>query len=114
MEEANKLEKVRPFIDSLMGASNLDENQAETLVYYCVMTWSDEPNIRPIIDLNGESGTGKNGIMKQIKDWCREPKWINARNMTPTQLRNELADTVTAFVEEADKTTSEKESENWY
>ena len=67
MENNNRLETVRPFVDALIGASNLDENQAKTLVYYCTMTWSDEPRIRPIIELNGDSGTGKNGIMRQIK-----------------------------------------------
>jgi len=105
---------LEPCIEALMGAGNLNENQAKTLTYYSIMTWSEEPTIRPIIDLNGESGTGKNGIMKQMAKLCREPKWINARNATPAQLRNQLADTVTALVEEADKTTSPKECENWY
>lgn len=114
MKTTIKLQQIEPCINAIMGAGNLNENQAKTLVYYALMTWSDEPRIRPIIDLNGESGTGKNGIMKQMAKLCREPKWINARNATPAQLRNQLADTVTALVEEADKTTSSKECENWY
>lgn len=105
---------LEPFIKALIEAGNLNINQAKTLAYYALMTWSDVPRIRPIIDLNGESGTGKNSIMKQIKDWCRGSVWINARNITPAQLRDELADTITAFVEEADKTDGQKESENWY
>jgi len=109
-----KIEPLRPYIEALIGAGNLDENQAKTLVYYCIMTWSDKPQIRPIIDLHGESGTGKNGIMKQIKGWCRVSKWINARNKTGAQLRDDLADTTTAFVEEADKTREPKACENWY
>ena len=108
------LEQIKPCIEALMGAGNLNENQAKILVYYAAMTQSDVPKIRPIIELNGESGTGKNAIMKQIKDWCRDSVWINARNMTSAQLRDELADTVTAFVEEADKTTDPKGAENWY
>jgi hypothetical protein len=111
-ETETKIEEM--FVDALMAAGNLDENQAKTLVYYALMTWSDVPGIRPIIDLNGESGTGKNGIMKQIQPWCREVKWINARNMTPPQLRNNLANTVTAFIEEADKTQQQTQCENWY
>ncbi|MFC1956673.1 hypothetical protein ACFLVY_00010 [Chloroflexota bacterium] len=102
------------FIEALMKAGNLDINQAKTLVYYCIVTWSDEPKIRPIIDLKGESGTGKNGIMKQMKDWCAYARWINARNMTSAELRDSLADTKTVFVEEADKTKNPGESENWY
>ena len=108
------LAEIKPCIDAVMGAGNLNENQAKTLVYYALMTWSNVPKIRPIIDLNGESGTGKNGIMKQIMPWCRESKWVNARNITATQLRNQLADSVTAFIEEADKTQNPKEAENWY
>jgi hypothetical protein len=109
--ERKDLEKC---IGALMTAGNLSENQAKTLIYYALMTWSKVPKIRPIIDLNGESGTGKNGIMKQIQPWCRGPKWINARNMTPPQLRDKLAYTATAFVEEADKTQGQAQCENWY
>lgn len=105
---------IEPFLEALMKAGNLDVNQAKTLVYYCIITWSEEPRIRPIVDLNGESGTGKNGIMKQLKPWCAYADWINARNMTPAELRDALADTRTALIEEADKTKSPKESENWY
>jgi hypothetical protein len=102
------------YVEALMRAGNLNENQAKTLVYYALMTWSDVPRIRPIIDLNGESGTGKNGIMRQIQPWCREAKWINARNITSSQLRDQLANTVTVFIEEADKTREQAQCENWY
>ncbi|MFC2067727.1 hypothetical protein ACFLTP_01760 [Chloroflexota bacterium] len=108
------LEQIVPCIEALIGAGNLNKNQAKTLVYYAAMTQSDVPTIRPIVELNGESGTGKNSIMKQLKEWCRDSEWINARNITPATLRDNLADTVTAFVEEADKTTDSKEAENWY
>jgi len=112
--DKSQKEKIEPFIDALMLAGNLEINQTKTLVYYCIMTWSDESIIRPIINLNGESGTGKNSIMKQMELLCCEPKWINARGITTAQLRDELADTVTAIVEEADKTDDQKKSENWY
>lgn len=108
------MERVKPFIKALMGAGNLDIFQALTLIYYCIMTWSDKPDIRPIINNNGESGTGKNGMMNQMLGWCRKPKWINARNKTEPQLRDDLADTKTAFVEEADKTKDQEKCENWY
>jgi hypothetical protein len=103
-----------PFIDALMKAANLDINQAKTLVYYCIMTWSDKPRIRPILNINGETGTGKNAIMKQIFPWCKDAKWINARNKTEPQLRDDLADTITVFIEEADKTKQQALCENWY
>jgi hypothetical protein len=113
MDRSNSTE-LAPFIEALMRVSNLNVNQAKTLVYYSVMTWSDEPKIRPIIDLHGESGTGKNSIMKQIQGWCHGAKWINASNKTPAQLRDDLEGVVTAFIEEADKTKEPKECETWY
>ena len=106
--------EITPFIEALLRAGNLSENQAKTIVYYCIITHSDTPQIRPILNINGESGTGKNTIMRQIQPWCREPKWINARNITSAQLRDELADTTTAFIEEADKVQNLREAENWY
>jgi hypothetical protein len=52
--------------------------------------------------------------MKQMMGWCRESKWINGRNKTVAQMRDDLADSVTAFVEEADKTENPRGCENWY
>jgi hypothetical protein len=108
------MQRVMPFVDALKKASNLSENQAKTVVYYCIMTWSDKPRIRPLTDLHGESGSGKNAIMKQVKPWCNGSKWINARNKTAPQIRDDLANTTTAFIEEADKTREPKLCENWY
>lgn len=108
------MERIRPYLEALTKVSNLNENQAKTLIYYCIMTWSDEPKIRPLIDLHGESGTGKNNIMHQLMPWCRGRKWINASNKTPAQLRDDLADVTTAFIEEADKTADPKRCESWY
>ena len=108
------MQRVLPFIEALKKAGNLIENEAKTLLYYCIMTWSDKLKIIPIFDIHGESGTGKNGIMKQLKIWCRGSKWINARNMTATQVRDDTANTTTVFIEEADKTKEPKQSENWY
>ena len=108
------MERIKPLVTVLMEASNLDENQAKTLVYYCLMTWSDKPKKRPILVLDGESGTGKNDLMKLMLPWCREPKWINADRTTESVLRDQLASTVTVFVEEADKTTDSAKCEGWY
>jgi len=108
------VERVKSFIEALMRVGNLDVNEAKTVVYYCIMTWSDEPRIRAILNFNGDSATGKSGIMKQILDWCCGAKWINALDMSAPTLRDEVADTWTVFVEEADKTQDPKRCENWY
>lgn len=108
------MDKQKPFIEALLKAGNLTRNQAKTLLYHCIMTWSDASNIRPLLDLHGESGTGKNGIMKQMMRWCSSPKWVNARNKTSAQLRDDMADEDVVFIEEADKTKEPKLCENWY
>ncbi len=112
--EVKHMSIIEPYIAALINAGNLNKNQAKTLLYYCIMTWSDEPILRPILDIHGESGTGKNVIMKQIYPWCREAQWVNARNKTAAQLRDDLADKKTVFIEEADKTKEPKQCENWY
>lgn len=116
------MKRILPLVDALMRASNLSENQAKTLIYYCLMTWSDEPKKRPILVLDGESGTGKNDLMGMMYDWCRhetgEPgkrtEWVNADRMSEATLRDQLADKTTVFVEEADKTVDPAKSEGWY
>lgn len=106
--------QVEPYIDTLMRISNPDINQAKTLFYYCVFTWSKNPKHKPLINLNGETGTGKNALMEQSKNWCYNPVWIKAENATPATLRDSLANSGTAFVEEADKVKEPtKECETW-
>jgi hypothetical protein len=55
-------------------------------------------------------------------DWCQHtktkatkerPEWVKADQMTEAQFKEELADTTTAFVEEADKVKSLKDAERW-
>ena len=105
--------QVQPYIDALMQVSNLTNNQAKTLVYYCIFTWCRRPKAKPLLNINGDTGTGKNSLMKQIKDWCYRPVWIKAENITAPNLRDSLANTGTAFVEEADKAKTPKECEMW-
>jgi len=105
--------QVVPYIDAVMRVSNLDLNQAKTIVYYCIFTWCPDPSHKPLLNLNGETGTGKNGLMKLIKDWCRIPVWIKAENITSATLRDKLANSVTAFIEEIDKVKDPRESEIW-
>lgn len=114
MTEKVTQEQIRPYVDALMHVSNLDINQTKTILYYCAMTWSDKPQIRPILNITGESETGKTRILQMITPWCFEAKFIKASNMTEAQMRDELADTKTAIVDEADKTKAPKECENWY
>lgn len=106
--------QVEPYIETILQISNLDINQAKTPVYYCVFTWSKNPKHKPLINLNGETGTGKNILMELLENWCYNPVWIKAENATPATLRDSLANSGTAFVEEADKVKEPtKECETW-
>lgn len=123
--DAPTCEVLDPYIKSLMDTTNIDINQAKTLVYYCIMSWApdDKLSIKPLLLLTGESGTGKNKSMEIMYPWCRHnnesrewppAEWINADRMRETQLRNALANTATAFVEEADKAEPLEQCEGWY
>jgi hypothetical protein len=119
------LKLINPHINALMKASNIDKNKAKTLFYYCMMTWALNEDIhkKPILLITGESGTGKNELMELMYNWClhekkdskkSRPEWIKGDQITEAQLRDELADTTTAFIEEGDKAKVLKDAENWY
>ena len=38
------------YLDVLMQVGNLNEHQATTLVYYCIMTRVNDLKIRPLLD----------------------------------------------------------------
>ena len=40
------MQRIIPFIEALKKAGNLVENEAKTLVYGCIITWSDKLKIR--------------------------------------------------------------------
>ena len=109
------MQRVMPYVETIMRVSNLDINQAKTVGYYCVFTWCPNPRYKPLLDLNGETNTGKNNLMQLVKNWCYRPVWIKAENMTSATLRDRLANSGTAFVEEADKVRMAelKECEAW-
>jgi len=107
------MKRIEPYLSALQRAGNLDLNQAKIIAYYCVMTHSEKPKKRPILNICGESGTGKTGIQRQVLPWCNGSKWINARNKTAAQIRDDLADVTTAVIEEIDKTLQPRECENW-
>jgi hypothetical protein len=119
------LKSINPYINALVKASNIDKNKAKTLFYYCILTWSLNEDIhkKPILLIAGESGTGKNDLMELMYNWCLHekkdskkvrPEWIKGDQITEAQLRDELADTTTAFIEEGDKAKVLKDAENWY
>lgn len=107
------MQRVIPYIGTLERVSNLDTNQAKTLVYYSILTWCPNPPYKPLIDLNGETSTGKNETMRTMKPWCAKSKWIVASEKSSTALRNELANSGTAFVEEFDKVKEPQACERW-
>ena len=105
---------IDPYIEAISKASNLEEKYAETIVFWAIMTWTDAPTIRPILDINGESGTGKSHLMKMIFPWCQNPHWVDGLDITTASLRDELDGKWAVFVEEADKAKEPRNAEKWY
>jgi len=106
--------QVAPYIETIVRVSNLDITQAKTVVYYCVFTWCPNPRHKPLLNYDGETDTGKNDLMMVTKNWCYRPVWIKAENITAATLRDKLANSGTAFIEEADKIKDQKECETWF
>ena len=118
----NKLTEIQPYIDALQRVSNLDENQAKTLVYYSCMVYSDKPRIRPILFIQGESGCGKSELVEQLRMWLQYVKpsngkrgcvFFKASNKSPADIRDQLADTTVAIIDEIGKAKEPIPTENW-
>ena len=101
------------YLDVLMQVGNLNEHQATTLVYYCIMTRVNDLKIRPLLEIHGVSGTGKSSIMRQMELMCNKPKRIDGKNKTPARFRDELADAPLVFIDEVDKVQDLSDAENW-
>jgi hypothetical protein len=104
-------------INSLLSSSGLERNQAKLAVYYTIATWN-VPQLRifPILRLCGPPGTGKTSAIEVLSPWCRSPKLISGKLITPAALRDELKSTNlgTAIVEEADEAINISDCEQLY
>jgi hypothetical protein len=107
----NAIEKA---ISILRGSSGLDIEQAKLAIYYAIATWKlPDLQIFPILRFCGPPGTGKTSAILTLAHWCRSPKVICGKLITPAALRDELKSVHmgTAIIEEADETTDIRDSE---
>lgn len=92
------------YAEILSNASGITENQAKTCLYYAVATYliPDYLNLIAILAAIGPMGTGKTTLLEQLSRMVNKPKYIGAQ--TKATLRDELAGTTTAIIDEGDKT----------
>ena len=98
------MEAIAKVVESLMGASGINEYQAKLATYYAISTHLDLDMLALLVIL-GKHGTGKSWFMKQLKPYLCEAVWVNAK--TYASLREGLNHTKTALIEEGDKADEE-------
>jgi len=91
--------ELKPYVKAMTGASGLDEFDAITSVLFAITTHLDLEQY-PILVYLGNRATGKSVAMRQLFPMCKDSKWINGR--TYATQRDEVKDTRTVFVDEAD------------
>jgi hypothetical protein len=94
---------LQPFVDAMLGASGLTLMQAKTAVYYGILTYLYEefPDLVPILNILGPTGTGKSEAIKQMERFINVP--IRVPGSTYTDLGLGLHEAKVAIVEEGDK-----------
>ena len=103
------------FVGTMQDASSLDKHRATTVVYYCIMTYHDGFKFIPILNLNGESGTGKStGILYLMSQWAKDALFFSVEEDSRVSVRNKLANRRTVLVDEADHTNDQASAEGWY
>ena len=103
--------ELKPYVQAMTGASGLDEFDAITSVLFAITTHLDLEQY-PILVYLGARGTGKSAAMKQLFPMCKDSKWIYG--MTFASQRDEVKDTRTVFVDEADIVDSNAELTSLY
>ena len=104
-------------ITTLMSSSGLERNQVKLAIYYSIATWAmPQLGMFPILRFYGPPGTGKSSAMAVISPWCRNPRQVSGKLITPPVLRDELkaAYMGTAIIEEADEASDAKDCEQLF
>lgn len=95
------IDKIQPYVDVMMQATGLEQEAASVCVYYALATYfiSDFQKFPTLVFL-GPAGTGKTAATEQMYQLCCDAKFICGR--TPATIRDELSETPTAILDEAD------------
>lgn len=94
-------------IPTLVDISDISIEQAKTCLYYAIATHMlpDRLEQIPILTIIGPYGTGKSSLLYKLSEMVKEPNIIAAES-TAT-LRDKLAGTVTALIDEGDNVHEE-------
>jgi len=94
---------LKPYLDSLLGASGLTTFQAKTILYYAILCHRlDDFDIIPLLTLFGQTGTGKSEAMKQFRRILGMPDDAKVVASTYSDLAKGLNNISVAIIEEAD------------
>ena len=96
-----KGENLEQYLQVLLGASGITEEQAKICLLYALCTYRDDLNTIPILAIMGMTGTGKSTLLNQMLCLVNEPKI--STGTTFATVRNEMDNCKTYIIDEADK-----------
>jgi len=101
----NLSNKLWPYVEALLGASGITEDQARICVLYTLVTHREDLGFNPILAIIGNTGTGKSDLLSEIEYLVREPKIASATSYAT--MRDEMDNCPTYIIDEADKVDEE-------
>jgi hypothetical protein len=99
----NKIEgkKLEPYVEVLLGASGITEEQARICLLYTLCTYREDLDRIPILAIMGMTGTGKSALLEQIILLVNSPTL--ATGSTFATIRDEMGNSGTYIIDEADR-----------
>lgn len=103
IEDESKLdsELLEPYVEALLKASGIDEDQARICVLYALRTHKQDLERMPILAIRGMTGTGKSTLLKQMELFVYRQKW--ASGSTYATVRDEMNNCPTYLIDEGDQ-----------
>ena len=102
-KEKTKIERVKlePFVQALLGASGITEEQAMICLLYALCTYRDDLEKMPVLAIRGMTGTGKSVLLSQMELFVDRPR--RASGSTYATVREEMSKCHTYLVDEGDR-----------
>jgi len=99
----NKIEgkKLEPYVEVLLGASGITEEQARICLLYTLCTYREDLDRIPILAITGTTGTGKSVLLEQLVLLVHSPNV--ATGNTFATVRDEMGNSGTFIIDESDR-----------
>lgn len=94
-------ETLQPFVQVLLGASGITEEQAKICLLYALCTYRTDLEKIPLLTVMGMTGTGKSALLNQMTYIVNDPTVATGNTYATT--RNEIDKCTTYIVDEADR-----------